>query len=1046
MNGKIKTKFAALFAVALMITVCVVPVVGNEDVQAADVSSTIPEGISDIEIQLFTEDSKDFSDLIYCANGKGLPEGVDPVEWKEVALNTGVYINVNKNSEYFGKFLRFGQTGLSNEEIIKLGNDNTWLPLIQVSYMYSETDLDIVIDVTKDENKTINNKKISVAGSNTLNKADVEYSIAECVSTIKFIEANPTAGLQNDPSYMNFKANLAGATGEYEVDVKTGGTNGAVIASEKFSFESDADLLYVSGTVTDAESSPATPIKGAKVAYKINNAAGTVVTDDNGKYKIEFEPGSVVSITGITYGNGEYTFTGGYDFGTLDAKLSSAVDNNAGIKDFKANESTGSFTISAANSTGYIKGATVTLAWYYQYATTTTGTSPVKTYNISTAAPQGITAGKVSVLGPSDSSGTVKYTYIAPTGGLTTVGQTELAFMLINNNVPSAAGFTFKAVKLPVTSTDVYTDGSITTQAQSLSAQAINDNGVYTVYNSTEQSVNIIANENKGKITVDSKNDNSISGATVNLSWYYEYQTTSNNQITYNISTSAPQGVTAGTVKVLGASNDAGEIFYTYTVPSGSLTNVDQSNLEYVLINNSVPNATGYTFTQVTLPQTTTISTKALSAWNAGSYSTTTGTCNMSSGTGYLVAKENSYLIQGTVSAPGIVADSEGKVPELTVSYTNGIGSSVKVDVLTSGKYAYKFYAIEGKSCVITPTLNGYTFTPVSFTTNSAGADITVPEFVGESTAKVTDYNETSRDIGSVSVSGFASGDVTNKLVVDLTYDVDGKQYTTPVLVSEVTNDDQSKDYVASFGVAGIAGTYVQLVSASAENYQFSLNAQGKLVAGSSKIMNFYLYDGEPNVPAEGVELTIFDGNDNKLGIIKSDAKGIASLEIPNNVSQPYAIYDGLYKLTFDTTSSVKYTGYKCANVAGYIDDKDAIVKVTYVSAYNNETTSETIPLEYRAIAPGDSIGADIGDSIALKAPSIDNFEFVAWMVDGVVVSESADYTLKVDGSCNVVALYTAVHYEEPAEGLSMNVLVIGIVILILGVLAVAYGIISKKQ
>ena len=34
MNGKIKTKFAALFAVALMITVCVVPVVGNEDVQA----------------------------------------------------------------------------------------------------------------------------------------------------------------------------------------------------------------------------------------------------------------------------------------------------------------------------------------------------------------------------------------------------------------------------------------------------------------------------------------------------------------------------------------------------------------------------------------------------------------------------------------------------------------------------------------------------------------------------------------------------------------------------------------------------------------------------------------------------------------------------------------------------------------------------------------------------------------------------------------------------------------------------------------------------
>ena len=42
MNGKIKTKFAALFAVALMITVCVVPMVGgSEDVEAADPGVTI---------------------------------------------------------------------------------------------------------------------------------------------------------------------------------------------------------------------------------------------------------------------------------------------------------------------------------------------------------------------------------------------------------------------------------------------------------------------------------------------------------------------------------------------------------------------------------------------------------------------------------------------------------------------------------------------------------------------------------------------------------------------------------------------------------------------------------------------------------------------------------------------------------------------------------------------------------------------------------------------------------------------------------------------
>ena len=42
MNGKIKTKFAALFAVALMITVCVVPMVGNDYGEAATETEYIP--------------------------------------------------------------------------------------------------------------------------------------------------------------------------------------------------------------------------------------------------------------------------------------------------------------------------------------------------------------------------------------------------------------------------------------------------------------------------------------------------------------------------------------------------------------------------------------------------------------------------------------------------------------------------------------------------------------------------------------------------------------------------------------------------------------------------------------------------------------------------------------------------------------------------------------------------------------------------------------------------------------------------------------------
>ena len=63
MNGKIKTKFAALFAVALMITVCVVPVVGNDYGEAETV--IIPTG--DNELKEVTVEG-----YVYNAAGSGI--------------------------------------------------------------------------------------------------------------------------------------------------------------------------------------------------------------------------------------------------------------------------------------------------------------------------------------------------------------------------------------------------------------------------------------------------------------------------------------------------------------------------------------------------------------------------------------------------------------------------------------------------------------------------------------------------------------------------------------------------------------------------------------------------------------------------------------------------------------------------------------------------------------------------------------------------------------------------------------------------------------
>ena len=61
MNGKIKTKFAALFAVALMITVCVVPMVGN-DYGEAETITVLDKEVEDVII----------SGNVYDADGNGL--------------------------------------------------------------------------------------------------------------------------------------------------------------------------------------------------------------------------------------------------------------------------------------------------------------------------------------------------------------------------------------------------------------------------------------------------------------------------------------------------------------------------------------------------------------------------------------------------------------------------------------------------------------------------------------------------------------------------------------------------------------------------------------------------------------------------------------------------------------------------------------------------------------------------------------------------------------------------------------------------------------
>jgi|GEM_PF-5951063 len=1011
MNGKIKTKFAALFAVALMITVCVVPVVGNEDVQAADVPS-MPEGVSDIKIQMFTEDSTDFSDLIYCANGSKLPASVDPVEWKQVGT-TGCFINVNKDSEYFGKFLRFGQTGLSNEEIVGLGKAGGWLPLIQTSWMYSGgQNLDISIS---GPNEGVVSDSANSATDRV--KEGVAFDSVEFVSSATLIAGGSATFGYDD---------LEDVVGEFDVKVLAGD---AKIKTEKFEFGTEG-LKKVTGKITDADDNV---IEGVKVAYKIDGKSGTAVSDENGIYEFFYAEGAVVEITGATYDGDAYTFDKEYVFGTLDSFIE--YNDIDGKLDFQAKESTGTVTVMDKDGSEEVAGAEIDLKWYYEFESTTGSEVSAVGDNVTTKAPAGVTAGTVKALSKvSDENGKFVFTYLEPAGTPTITGYVEDTFNSVLIAIASGpSGFTYSTVN---PTSYQYAEG------ESLGDLFESDKGFAGMADATDDSATVYSNEYIFEIFVKSQTDVPIEGAKISAALYSQKE---NESEKYDVA-----AVKNADIDVLGDTDAQGRTQITFK----AYPDEEDETKYYIYV--KANNTSDYTFDiqNVEVGEDVESIPNQVSDDNEDGSTQADADGHIDAVT--LTAKENSYEVSGGVLVPGVKADENGKWPELTVKYTDGIGSQVVLDKAAEGSgeqtgyavYAYSFIVIEGNSSVITPSMKGFKFNPVSFTTPTVSeTNVKVPDFKAESTSAKMKYNDIEL-LDTFKVEGLEEGDI-----VLMTYAVDGKLYKTPV---KTISGDQGNNYYAEYGVYGIKGSYVQLISVDAEGYEIGIDEDGKYVAEPLTLVMAWLYlyeDEETITPAADFELEFLQIDEENeftsLGKYKTDQYGM----IKFYVSDPAYIMgyiDG--NMIEFLTSEGGYVVHGDLDVSGYIE-KPVSISIMYQSAFNSTDVSGAV--NYSNIAESDAINAMNGDSVALKAPKIDNFEFVAWMVDGVVVSDKADYTLIVEqhfdenGSavpCTAVALYSAVHYEEPVEGLSMNVLVIGIVILILGILAVAYGIISKKQ
>ncbi|MBQ2762994.1 MAG: hypothetical protein IJF47_04680, partial [Candidatus Methanomethylophilaceae archaeon] len=90
------------------------------------------------------------------------------------------------------------------------------------------------------------------------------------------------------------------------------------------------------------------------------------------------------------------------------------------------------------------------------------------------------------------------------------------------------------------------------------------------------------------------------------------------------------------------------------------------------------------------------------------------------------------------------------------------------------------------------------------------------------------------------------------------------------------------------------------------------------------------------------------------------------------------------------------------------------------------------------------SIGVPEEDGVIQK------YKFAGWYVNGEKVSDELIYAYTVEGDCTIYADYKVSSYvaapADESNGLSMDVLVLGIVIVVLGLLAFAYAVKFKKE
>lgn len=515
MKSTMKSAFAFI-AVALMIMVAVVPMVSVfTEENGVDAAASTTSGVSDIKVQLFekkdaTEPASYYADLIYCSNDTHeLPKTVNATQYVE--MKGGVWMNVDEKSADYGKFLTYGKTGMTTEQILAQSvGGGGWLPLIQVSATYNSA-FNWNVSVTKDGGASYGESGDIKLQKEGYDGTKYSFPATQVVSTIKISQAAAA-----DSAYMGLGEN--NIVGKYVVDVKVNGV------SEKKETLTIGDYVKISGTLSPAEG--AYVIAGATIKYTVDGKEETAVSKETGAYDFKVLKGSVVVFKSITYPGDVFTFKGLKSLGTVTSDTT---------LDIGAEQSVKTVIVKDNSSTAVpIKDAKLTLSWYYEKSNT--GSK----YYVESASD-----GVAKICGNSGVDGKIYIAYVEPTDK-----KDYNAVLVGSASLTSGDYYTFDTK-------DVVTDTSgegvqISTQITSKNGTKIIENGA--TFNAKESTLTVTVKE--------AGNENPVVGATVTASFYEVKDSTTSGKKDINS--------LAGSIKSIGTTGEEGTVKLTYVAPTGT--------------------------------------------------------------------------------------------------------------------------------------------------------------------------------------------------------------------------------------------------------------------------------------------------------------------------------------------------------------------------------------------------------------------------------------------------------------------------------------------